>query len=446
MSERTWELVAVAALVTLGTLTVASAAPAVSPTGAPTGDACQVVPLKTPEGAPWGTVMDIEVVAGQTVYYGSIDVLEQGEPHQRAALWRGLGAEPEFIDTGGFDADIALELTSSGLANGQSEDWSTGRAVAWVYDIGTGDLTFVDTGRGQPEGDYPWVRRINEQGAMAGVTPRGVGKGMRPQAVGWQHFSGSPVRLTAPGEGSEALGINDLGERAGLRAQTRIFNGEWVVFDPVMWDAQGRMRPVAKLGLDGVVRGITEARQMAGFSFMGPDLDVGFVQATYWASPDEVVGLGVLDGGGWSDAFGIDDSGWVVGGMDRFVAAGDPLGDSGPVVNHNFLWTPDMQPGKVRILPSPYTVDKGIQDWQQWAALHAAHAVNSEIDQVGAGAHVGFSDEGRLLSAPTVYLHASTCGEVVDTTQDPWHLTDRAAAQDAAGVTGSPSRTLRPRR
>ena len=105
-----------------------------------------------------------------------------------------------------------------------------------------------------------------------------------------------------------------------------------------------------------------------------------------------------------------------------------------------------MQAGQVRVLPSLYAVDEGIEDWQQWAAVHAAHAVNSGLDQVGAGTHVGFSDEGRLLGAPTVYLNASTCGEVVDTTQDPWHLTDRAAAQDAAGVTGNPNRMLRPRR
>lgn len=445
MVERTWDRVAVAALVALGTLTLAPTASGVSPTGSSTGDSCEVVQLKTPEGSPWGTVMDIEVVDGQTVYYGSVEVLEQGEPHQRAVLWRGLDAEPEFIDTG-YDADIALELTSSGLVNGQSEDWANGRAVAWVYDIGTGDLTFVDTGTGQAEGDFPWVRRINTDGAMAGEIGRGVGKAMRPQAVGWEHYTASPVRLPAPGEGSQTLGINDLGERAGMRAQTRILNGTWLVFDPVMWDAQGKVHPVAKIGLDGVVRGLTEDRQMAGWSFMGPDPAAGFVQATYWASPDNVVGLGVLDGGGWSDALGIDDAGWVVGRMDRFVEAEDPLGEGWGVVNHNFLWTPDMQAGQVRILPSLYAVDEGTEDWHQWATVHAAHAVNSGLDQVGSGTHVGFSDEGRLLGAPTVYLNASTCGEVVDTTQDPWHLTDRAAAQEAAGVTGDPNRMLRPRR
>jgi len=445
MSDRTWDRVAVAALVALGTLTVAPTASGVSPTVSSTGDTCEVVPLKTPEGSPWGTVMDIEVVDGKTVYYGSVEVLEQGEPHQRAVLWRGLDAEPEFIDTG-YDVDIALELTSSGLVNGQSEDWANGRAVAWVYDIGTGDLTFVDTGMGQAEGDFPWVRQINTSGAMAGVIGRGVGKGVRPQAVGWEHYTDSPIGLQESGEGSEAVAINDQGERAGLRARTRIFKGEWVVFDPVMWDAQGKVHPVAKIGLDGVVRGLTEDRQMAGWSFMGPDPAAGFQQATYWASPEDVVGLGVLDGGGWSDAFGIDDSGWVVGGMDRFVDAEDPLGEGWGVVNHNFLWTPNMEVGRVRVLPSLYAVDEGIEDWQRWAAVHVAHAVNSGLDQVGAGTHVGFSDEGRLLGAPTVYLNASTCGEVVDTTQDPWHLTDRAAAQDAAGVTGNPNRPLRPRR
>jgi hypothetical protein len=333
MAERRWDRVAVAALVLLGTVTVAPTAGAVSPMASPSGDSCRVVALKTPAGAPWGTVMDIEVVDGQTVYYGSVDVLEGGEPHQRAALWRGLDAEPEFIGPSGSDADIALELTSSGLANGQSEDWASGRQVAWVYDLGTGNLTSVDTGRGQAEGDHPWVRRINEQGAMAGVISRGVGKEMRAQAFGWQHYSGSPIRLTAPGEGSQALGINDVGERAGIRVQTKIFNGTWAVFDPVLWDAQGRMRTVAKIGLDGVVRGITEDGQMAGFSFIGPDPAVGFVQATYWASPDQVVGLGVLDGGGWSDAFGIDDTGWVVGGMDRFVSEDEPLGEGTGIVN-----------------------------------------------------------------------------------------------------------------
>lgn len=54
------------------------------------------------------------MVAGKTVYYGSIEVLdEDGVPHQRAVLWHGLDGQPQVIDTGDFAADIALELTSS---------------------------------------------------------------------------------------------------------------------------------------------------------------------------------------------------------------------------------------------------------------------------------------------------------------------------------------------
>ncbi len=442
--------VVAAALVAVGTVTVAPSATGVSPAGSSGGE-CEVVQLKASPGSPWGTVVDIELVevdgASQPVYYGSLEIPDEvGVPHQRAALWLGLEAEPMVLDTG-YDVDIALELTSTGLANGQSEDWANGREVAWVYDLQTGQLTFVDTGKGWAEGDHPWVRRINSGGALAGVIGRGVGKGWRPQAAGWEHFTGSLRRLQESGEASEAVAINDIGDRAGMRARTRILNGDWLVFDPVMWDAHGGVRPVAKIGLDGYIRGLTEDRQMAGFSFMGPDPSIGFRQATYWASPDEVVGLGVLDGGGWSDAFGIDDSGWVVGGMDRFVDQDDPLGEGWGVMNHNFLWMPQtMQPGQVRVLPSLYAVAAEVDDWHQWAAIHVAHGVNAGLDQVGAGTHVGFADDGRLLGAPTVYLNASSCGEVVDTTQDPWHLTDRSAAQEAAGVIGNPNRLLRPKR
>ena len=451
MAQRRWGRISVAALAAMSTVTVAPSA--TGQDSATSNDTCEVVALPAPAGQawgtgalPWGTVMDIEVVDGRTVYYGSLAQVDgEGNWRQRAALWHGLDAAPQIIDTG-YDSDIALELTSSGLVNGQSEDWAAGRAVPWVYDLGSEELTFVDTGKGVPEGDFPWVRRINTDGAVAGVIPRGVGKWMRPQAVGWEHFTDSPVRLGESGEASEAVAINDRGERAGMRAQTRIFSGDWLVFDPVMWDAQGRVRPVAKIGLDGYVRGLTEDRQMAGFSFMGPDPSVGFLQATYWPSPDEVVGLGVLDGGGWSDAFGIADSGWTVGGMDRFLDEDDPLGEGNGVVSHNFLWTPDMGPGRVRILPSLYAVDQGTNDWREWATVHVAHGVNTELDQVGAGTHVGFADDGWLYGAPTVYLNASSCGEVVDTTQDPWHLTDRAEAQEAAGVTGNPNRLLAPRR
>jgi hypothetical protein len=446
MVVRRWGAAACAALVIPATATPAPAASGAQTTVDPTGQ-CQVVQLKTPPGTPYGSVMDIEQVAGETVYYGSMEVVgADGVPHQRAVLWRGLDGEPQVIDTGSYDADIALELTSSGLANGQSEDWTSGRAVAWVYELASGELAFVDTGKGRAEGDWPWVRRINEHGAMAGVIRRGVGRARSSQAVGWGHFTSSPVRLQESGELSQALGINDLGERAGLRVRSRTLNGKWHVADPVLWDAHGEVHPVAKIGLDGVVRGLTEDRQMAGFSFMGPDPAVGFLQATYWASPDEVVGLGVLDGGGWSDAFGIDDTGWVVGGMDRIAEPGDPYGGDWGIVQYNFLWTPDMGPGRVRILPSPYALATGIDDWQKWALTHAAHAVNAELDQVGAGSHVGFSPEGWLLGAPTVYVNASQCGQVIDTTQDPWHLTERAEAQATAGVTGDPSRPLRPRR
>jgi hypothetical protein len=400
MSKKSKFAAAMAVALAVGTLVPTSAGAAVE---------CRVVQMKTGGATEWGTVMDIEQVQIeghlQTVYYGSF--VRDG--HQRAALWFGLDDEPFVIPTG-FDDDVAYELTSTGLVNGHGYDAATDTGVPWVYNIATGELTRVPTDSGD------WVRRINSTGALTGQGSRGTDNFWHFEATAWDHFTGRPEQLQETGSFSTSYAINDLGERAGARGKSRY--GGW---QPIMWDAQGRAHEVAAFGNSSLVRGIAETGQMSGFTGSS-DPTKSYFQPAFWPSRGSVLGLGVLaDAGLNGDAFGMDDTGWLGGGQDR---AGDPFtGDPNGIASYSFLWTGPEMTGTVRILPSIWSVDNDVSDWRQWISVAPAHAVSRALDQVGAGSQTGFATDADgftyWVGAPTVYVNASTCGQVVPTTQSP---------------------------
>ena len=149
--------------------TALAAAPSAGHTakpGQPGEGECQVQVMNWPEEADDGTVIDIEVVPGLgMVYYCSYRVPDDtwGMP-RRAVVWYGAEAQPVQVGPVGTAHDIGLELTPSGKINGTST-LADGRERAWVQDLRTGKVTWVDTG----EAADHYVRRINDRGEVAGT-------------------------------------------------------------------------------------------------------------------------------------------------------------------------------------------------------------------------------------------------------------------------------------
>jgi hypothetical protein len=398
------------------------------------GEECRLVELPLPAGGYDGGVMDIEVVGGQTVYYGSYHERDDdGLEHQRVVIWRGLDGDPEPIDPG-FSSwfDIALELTETGLINGVSEDAGYGSPVPWVIDLATGEVTVVDTtpGKARDRSDM-YVRRINDAGAVVGSDHPGLGASRNPRAYAWSHYTGDPERLQARSAASMGWGINNLGDRSGMLVKGKQPGfPHWTDYIPMIWHAEGRTTELPRVGIDAVARQVKDDRTASGDGWWGWSVDEGHVEPVFWPAYDEIVGLGVLDGGGWGRAFGLDEGGWVVGAVDRWT--GETLVTPYGFTDHGFLYVHgETEPGHLRILPSLHADATGEDDWREWHGS-AVHGVNGELDQAASGSHSGYAADGTPTRGATVWLNASQCGVEVPTTHDPWHLTDLETAREAS--------------
>jgi hypothetical protein len=415
-----------------------------TPAGATPGD-CRLVQLREPARSHDGSVMDIEVVDGRTVYYGSTLARDKhGVEHQRALVWHGLDGDPVRVGPPGYDEDIAFELTSSGLVNGQSLDWESGREAAWVQDLRTGDVTILATDSGPAGAAHGrmWMRRINDGGSVVGVVGRNQTDPWT-DAVTFDHPAASMELLPGVAEAADSLayGINNQSQKVGYLS-TREYEEApgWYAFDPVVWQGDGSITPMAVTGgLEAIPRAIKDDGSASGSMLYGESLDTGHVEPAYWPEPSTVVPLGVLPGGGFGDVYGMDEGGWLVGALDRGVKRNDRLGERG-AMNHAFLWTPSVGEGRVRLLPSLYAHAKGEQDWRRWQGS-AVHAVNGELNQAASGSHVEFR-YGRAIQAPTVWVNADRCGTEVATTHDPFGLqTSAESSVSSRTATGTGART-----
>ena len=433
-------LAPIAATVVAGTLAATAPTAMASPEAVAAAEdeaGCQLVRLEQPHGGYDGGLMDIEQVDGQTVYYGSTFLFDKkGGEHQRALVWRGLDAEPVRVGPSGYEHDVAFELTPNGLVNGISENYSDGTVVAWVQDLATMELRFFDLDSGPRGADhgYSWLRRINSDGEAVGWVDRGADPGVYEgaDAVAFESAD-SPMTLLPGSEDAieaRATGINDHGARAGtISTETYPGNDQWIIWEPVVWEADGTVTTLATPhGLEGAPRAIKDDGSVSGGIVWGEDPETLHLEAAYWPEPDVNVALGLLPGGGWSDVLGMDEGGWLVGGMDRKVRDKHPMADEG-FLSHGFFWTPEVGEGTVRVLPSLFGQRKGLSSWRQWMT-GSVHAVNRDLDQAGTGSHVGYR-KGRAITAPTVYLNASQCGAEVETTHVPFFLAE--GEEDRAG-------------
>lgn len=395
---------------------------------------CRLVELPPPPGGFDAGIMDIEVVNGQTVYYGNYQVVEDGVQTQRAVLWRGIDGAPEPIETGlGKFADIAFELTSTGLVNGTSEDAGQLGGINWVLDITTMQLTVVASPTGTADAST-LVRRVNDSGALVGTDLRGIAEGSWHRngfsAMGWDDAGDAPTRLASTGSGSVGEGINAQGDRSGHVAKSkRPQTPHWTDYDPTLWRADGSVVTMDRVGIDATPWQLKDDLSASGEGFWGWDTTAGHMEAVYWPSPDEAVGLGVVDGGAYSRSFGLDEGGWAVGFFDQF---GDPETDpyawSG-ALRHSFLYVHgETAADHLRVLPTVWSVAHGVDDWRQWHGS-AVHAVNAELDQVGSSSDTGLGADGVATYGATVYVNASRCGVEVETTHDPFHLQSVEAAR-----------------
>lgn len=388
-----------------------------TPTGTASAERCRLVRLATPQGSPWGTVVDIDRVDGKPTYYGSLDkVRSDGTIVGRAAVWSGLEAKPRYVGPRGWPITTAFDLTRSGLVNGMSEDPETGKLRFWVQDLATGRLRFLSTSLEGVAAQDAWVRRINDEGRLVGaLQPRNR---ENPVAVGYRSAVARPVALPVPrrARGAEASGINERGDRSGFWAEPSKVGGEVVpLFRPTVWRAGGGRVQLPTPGLDASARVVNDRRQAGGFGWWG-DLAGGHNEAVAWPSYDRAVALGLLPGGGSSGIYGMDRGGRLVGGGDRFDPESPLAHPEEGIVQHSFFWKRWMGPGRVRVLPSLHAVRTGEKNWREWHATHIAHASHHGLDEIGGGTHTGFDAKGEPIGAPTVFRNASRCGVLVRTT------------------------------
>jgi hypothetical protein len=186
---------------------------------------------------------------------------------------------------------------------------------------------------------------------------------------------------------------------------------------------------------------VNDAGLVAGTAWYGAPFG-GHYEAARWPSPAVLEPLGLLPGGGYSDVYGQSEDGWGVGLADHI----DPDAPEG-YVDHSVLWTEDTE--HVRVLPSPWSVANGVDDWHGWIG-GPAHGVHTELDQVGTRAHLDNHEDGSVRFAPTLYLNASTCGEVVPTTHEAYWdtLPEESGLQSTSarvgGAGGSWTQSTRP--
>jgi probable HAF family extracellular repeat protein len=257
---------------------------------------------------------------------------------------------------------------------------TTGRAFLWD----NGALSSMETLGGEWSAAYA----INEASHVVGTSPTGAGM---PHA--FLREDGVMADLgTLGGPVSEAHGINDAGQIVGYSDFAIAF----------VWDKANGMRAIGTFSDDNplsVANAINNSGQVVGYSAT----ESGPAHAFLWDESNGLQDLGTLPGYDSSGAYGINDSGEVVG----------------VVGSHPFVWD----------------ADSGMQDlgtlWPE--NLTTAVAINNAGQAVGSSVSPGGGPSQHA------FLWANGVLTDLDDLLAPgslWNLTDAWDINDAGQIVG----------
>jgi probable HAF family extracellular repeat protein len=228
---------------------------------------------------------------GQMAGAGLLDNTRQGLLWSSGSLVR-LGDLP-----GGAEHSTAVGINDSGQVAGSSHSDQGNRAFIWQNGLMT------DLGAIPSESEYAQARGINSRGEIVGVSDTSDAS-IELRAVKWSASGAIEVLAEVP-ESSEsaAAAINDYGQIVGASWTTAGHR-------PTLWNGNDVELLNTLPGMPrGEAKAINNASQIVGYSTGGPMS----TRATMWMDGD-TIDLGELAGGsGYSDAYGINDLGQVVG-------------------------------------------------------------------------------------------------------------------------------------
>ncbi|MGF1483222.1 MAG: PEP-CTERM sorting domain-containing protein [Opitutales bacterium] len=275
-----------------------------------------------------------------------------------ATVWDTNGTPTELGTLGGTFS-FAQAINNSGqvasratLANGQT------RATVW-------DADCTPTNLGTLGGISSIAQAINNSGQVAG---RASLANNERRATVWDS-NGTPTNLgTLGGTFSAAVAINDSGQVAGEATASPANGGQ---LRATRWDTDGNPTDLGALGGEfSTARAINDSGQVAGNARPA----TGGLRAIVWDADGTPTNLGTLGSSTSSQAWAINDLGFVVG-------------DSGEA----FFWSEDL--GMISLFDS-----LSPEDQAEWQFLNVVFDINELGQIVGSGTNAAGQGEAFILT------------------------------------------------
>jgi len=303
----------------------------------------------------------------------------------------------------------ATGINNNGRVVGFSES-DTGTRSAYYYDAGDGAMTDI------PVGNPSTAQGLNNNGVIIGTANNQeydchldvLGQG--PNGPTDRAFVYNPsdstisyVPLLPDGTNNYAYGINDSGQVAGYSFVPGIdpytnqpvndvdgcptYSNHAYLYDPLL------SPPLTDLGTlpggtDSEAYALSSSGQVVGYSMVGdvalPDYDTGYHAFSYTLGGG-MVDLGMLLGGTYSEAHGVNDAGMVVG-----------WANDSTDTRHAFVYDPSTS--TMYDLNDLLPVSSG---WELWTAA----AINNKGQITGDGTYTyNDPDTGMPVSVDRAYL------------------------------------------
>jgi len=256
-----------------------------------------------------------------------------------------------------LDATLLASMPTTSVAKPPQHQFTSGGFTVTITDLGT-----------LPGGVYSSAYAINDSGKIAGMAYDSSGQ---LRTVVWQNGQIATIPDAGGSAASVPEDMNDAGEMCGRQ---QVFSGG--IYYGVYWNQsnQAFVLPGIPGGLSNLVRAhaINELGQIAGMGQQGPPDYWG--HAAVWSGITFQSDLGFMGGGNYSEAYGINDLGDVVG-----VAA------LSSTAQHAFLWKNGQ-----------YT---DLSTWSGGGVSSIAYAINDSGTIVGLNKSVASVFEQGVVSA-----------------------------------------------